>query len=57
MTFKEWLIELNAEAKRRNYGDEPLSLRTGTVLWEKYYQSGYSPAEALTEDENSGMPE
>jgi hypothetical protein len=57
MTFKEWLTELNAEAKRRHYGEEPLSLRTGTGRWEKYYQSGYTPAEALSEDENSGMSE
>ncbi|MGH1574348.1 hypothetical protein ACRAWG_31465 [Methylobacterium sp. P31] len=57
MTFKEWLKELNAEARRRNYGLIPLSFRTGTRHWGKYYKNGYSPAEALSEDENYGISE
>jgi hypothetical protein len=57
MTFKEWLVELNAEARRRNYGSTPLSLRTGTEHWVGYYESGYSPADALDADENRGFSE
>lgn len=49
MTFEEWLAELDAESLRRGY-KKPVSA-VGTECWRGYYDDGYSPVDALDEDE------
>jgi hypothetical protein len=53
-SFEEWLDELNAEAARRDYaGADRFWQGTGSDCWLPYYEDGYTPADALTEDESN----
>lgn len=54
--FRDWLDELNVVADKRLYADAATMWQdTGADAWAEYYESGYSPADALTEDERAGV--
>jgi hypothetical protein len=52
LSFEEWLRELDAEYEKRG-GDQTgksLVAQSGRECWRDYYDDGYSPADALSED-------
>lgn len=53
-SFAEWLTELNAEAVRVGFADEPLVHVTALLGWFADYEAGLTPQEALGEAINDG---
>ncbi len=48
--ISEWLEELDRIAKDKYGFKFAYSEQTGEDAWQDYYNSGYTPAEALAED-------
>jgi hypothetical protein len=49
--FNQWLNDLNLEAEKRGYsGASTMWQATGAGAWRGYYDDGFSPADALTDD-------
>lgn len=51
LEFDEWLKDLDKEATRRGYVGGLVTL-TGSDCWVEYYKYGYTPSDALDEDES-----
>ena len=49
ISFAEWLTELNAEALKEGFTDEPLVHVTALLGWFADYEAGLTPEEALDE--------
>lgn len=49
ISFAEWLTELNAEAIKEGFTDEPLVHVTALLGWFADYEAGLTPQEALDE--------
>lgn len=49
--FEKWFADLEAEHIRRGspYGNH-LALSTGVACWIMYFEDGYDPSDALSED-------
>lgn len=54
ISFAEWLTELNAEAVRVGFADEPIVHITALLCWFADYEAGLTPQEALEEAINDG---
>ncbi len=54
ISFAEWLTELNAEAVRVRFDDEPIVHVTALLCWFADYEAGLTPQEALEEAINDG---
>lgn len=54
ISFAEWLTELNAEAVKAGFTDEPLVHVTALLGWFADYEAGLTPQEALEEAINDG---
>ncbi len=54
ISFAEWLTELNAEAVRVGFADEPIVHVTALLYWFADYEAGLTPQEALEEAINDG---
>lgn len=57
-TFESWIADLEkimddwgAKHDGRPYGDGPLAETTGLKAWRGYYDDGYSPQDAFSEDQ------
>lgn len=49
ISFAEWLTELNAEAVKAGFADEPIVHVTALLGWFADYEAGLTPQEALEE--------
>lgn len=54
ISFAEWLTELNAEAIKEGFTDEPLVHVTALLGWFADYEAGLTPQEALDEAISNG---
>ncbi len=54
ISFAEWLTELNAEAVRVGFADEPIVHVTALLCWFSDFEAGLTPQEALEEAINDG---
>jgi len=52
--FDEWMVALDAAHAKRGfpYGDGPLAKTTGQECWMGYFRDGYSPEDAIEEDQS-----
>jgi hypothetical protein len=52
ITFEQWLAQLD-EVARASFGfDGPITDDTGAECWRSYYEDGYTPRDALAEDQS-----
>lgn len=54
ISFAEWLTELNAEAVRVGFADEPIVHVIALLCWFADYEAGLTPQEALEEAIHDG---
>lgn len=54
VSFAEWLTDLNAEAVRVGFVDQPLVHVTALLCWFADYEAGLTPEEALAEAMSDG---
>lgn len=54
ISFAEWLTELNAEAVKAGFTDEPIVHVTALLGWFADYEAGLTPQEALEDAINDG---
>ena len=54
MSFADWCAALDREGERLDnpYGAGGVVANTGTDSWRGYYDMGYSPEDALAEDQS-----
>jgi hypothetical protein len=54
VAFSDWCASLDRWAGRYGYGANFVQ-QTGEECWREYYHEGYSPSEALREDNRHGI--
>jgi hypothetical protein len=55
LSFAEWLIDLNAYARRSGYRGRPLVKITAMLAWSVDYDAGLTPAAALLQAAADGI--
>ncbi len=48
LSFEDWITKLNR--LENIYGSGPVTDHTGVACWKDYWEDGYSPEDALSED-------